>query len=735
MAPEPVLSEQLRLLPVTGNFWQLQQQIDATAVTEPLDFAALATPRLLKSSRDVSSWVFTPQEMLQLPAGDPYQPGRPMSLPDLLGLNRAELRLLRMELLNYSTGAPLAANNLTPRAIENGLLRPERHNWFQRNQLRMNVPIGERFALIASKTGQWAEQTIPIRPENLGTRMLIGYLRGEYQTTRFGRFDGMFHGSKADLSGMGLPYGVETFHARRMAQPILPSPYLRETNRMDFFQAGWRLDTIWARYQYSTANLDTLPNVAAIRPARIDLLTGIADGPALSNMAVRTRHAFRIHGGHPQGARRRIEAGFSYWTADATNHWGVPGGRQILTLAGAPVSILQTGEHSRNHVRVSNLVAEFRHSWQVSRWLRAEQGVSIDHSQGGPVSWTNILPQAGIALTPIRRLTIRGSYQRQVLPMAGRFAEFGDPAAPSGLEFSPEGTLLRRFGGRYSSVLGGIQRPFRDVFQAVAFADLPYGIFAEIRGFRGDDRRRLLASNVGVTDADFRPREIFRPIFEDYITVFDQTPESLGRDRFLLAHSRERTLNAGYTLRAGIRHGASFVAASFTAEKSFGTTNPGNGVLENDPLVLGALGMDPNTWINASGRAFFDRAYIGRIHGWTTWKGFEIGAAIQYFDGLAFGQRLLVQGMTQGPLVVHSTVRGSPEGGHRTEYVGTLDVRVARPVEVRGVVLRFVADVFNVTNSAKQLVECDIMDADFERRMPLMLQPPRIVRFGIELRY
>jgi hypothetical protein len=39
----------------------------------------------------------------------------------------------------------------------------------------------------------------------------------------------------------------------------------------------------------------------------------------------------------------------------------------------------------------------------------------------------------------------------------------------------------------------------------------------------------------------------------------------------------------------------------FRAEKSYGPTNPGDAVYENDPGVIGSLLLNPNTSIHADG--------------------------------------------------------------------------------------------------------------------------------------
>jgi hypothetical protein len=68
--------------------------------------------------------------------------------------------------------------------------------------------------------------------------------------------------------------------------------------------------------------------------------------------------------------------------------------------------------------------------------------------------------------------------------------------------------------------------------------------------------------------------------------------------------------------------------------------------------------------------------------------------------GVCLARKLLVQTLPQGPLVVFATVRGSPEGGHRTEYHASLDLRLSRKFSLGRGRIRISADLFNVTNAA-----------------------------------
>jgi hypothetical protein len=75
-------------------------------------------------------------------------------------------------------------------------------------------------------------------------------------------------------------------------------------------------------------------------------------------------------------------------------------------------------------------------------------------------------------------------------------------------------------------------------------------------------------------------------------------------------------------------------------------------VYENDPGVIGALLLDPNTVIHAAGPSFVDRAYVGKIQATdrlpASWGGFEMTSIANYLDGLVFSRQLLVMGCPKG---------------------------------------------------------------------------------------
>ena len=113
--------------------------------------------------------------------------------------------------------------------------------------------------------------------------------------------------------------------------------------------------------------------------------------------------------------------------------------------------------------------------------------------------------------------------------------------------------------------------------------------------------------------------------------------------------------------------------------------------------------------------------------------GIEIASAVVYTDGLAFARQLLVTGLAQGPILAAATVRGSPEGGNRAQYVIDWNLRLLREFELPVGALAVSADILNVTNAAERIQESDVSSPSFILRLPVAIQEPRSVR--LQLRY
>ena len=303
--------------------------------------------------------------------------------------------------------------------------------------------------------------------------------------------------------------------------------------------------------------------------------------------------------------------------------------------------------------------------------------------------------------------------------------------------------MLWRFGGPYSSISPSLGRPYSDEFNLDGEFTLSHWSFARIHVFRRDDKNRIAAVDTGVPASAFTPVSILDPgpdglpgtLDDQRLTVYAQNPATLGQDRYLLTNPAGlRMLHTGLAAEVATEWRRLTVHASFVAEKSYGPTNPGDAVYENDLSVIGALFLDPNTAINAVGRSFVDRAYIAKIQATyqlpASWGGFEMTSVANYLDGLVFARQLLVTGLPQGPFLVATTVRGSPEGGNRAQYVINWNVRLSRRFGLPFGGLGIFADALNVNSAGQKFQELDLSGPSFNLRLPAVIQTPRFVRIG-----
>lgn len=753
-------------------------QQEPGVVVEPLTLSALAAGAGALVSRYGYSWTATRYRLDGTDLTDPYQPGRPLGPVDVEALEKTALqpdgvvalqlrepsRAWHGRLASYSTESRLASDNLPPPSGRGLLQRPEQFHWLTHNHLEADGPLGRRADMFVSTTGQWASQTVPRAPpgEDLDSRALLGNARFRVNPVPRHQLEAGFSGAWTRTSGWALPAGLEALTGRRRAPPLRPHPDLEGHDGYSLVQAGWRpraKSAFELRYAYLRAHLDTRGGEPGA-PTRIELTTGgVSGSPPLANRALRTRHSFQAA---LQPAAPRLFARDHQFTlaaewqaAGMRNRYTAPGGVHAVTAEGEPAFVVELNTPARSHSRVQTLSLALEDRLALTGWLAVEAGIRLDSARGAEpasLSWHHLAPRVGLALT-LARLALRGGYARAYAPLAGRYLDFASPDSLSGLEyrwvdangdrrFQPRerGELLRRFGGAYSSISSRLRRPFADEFTVSAEVSLPARSFARVGAFRREDKYRLGVVNPPVFLSYLPPRIIQDPgpdfingTFDDQqVLVWEQDPATFGADRFLLRSTPAlRTLSEGVLLEAGAGHSGFQCRASFLAAKSTGQNNAGNEAWENDPGVAGSLFQDPNTLLYAYGRSFFDRAYTGRFL--ASWRaprklgGFESGSVVTYLDGLAFGRRLLVKDLAQGPMLIAATVRGSPEGGHRTQYYLSWDLRLSR----RFGALQAYADVFNVLNRGSRLREDDLSGPRFNQRLPLALQPARFLRLGL----
>ena len=699
-----------------------------------------------------------------------------------------------------NTGAPFSSSNLPAPASRGLVQQSDEFRWFTRDRLEIGGPLTRWADFYASGSGQWASQTEPLAVPGTDqrSRLLFGNARGRVRADAKDQFDALYSGSRINLSDGGIPAGIEALSGNRLAPSfVLPGGFLGqpETDHLDFLQVGWThlrpaasdLGIIEVRYGYSVAHLDTTVPSAQ---SRIEVLGGTVSGaPPLGNLAVRTRQgieaALRPGVVRAIGTRHQIVAGGGWKTSEPRNRFAAPSDMNLVTADGAPAFVIEfnTPLDSREIVRSFSSYIGDHISFTPS--VSLDLGALADFSRGSLpaqssppgafspartfaaqpdlIVWNSLSPRAGFAwqIPHSRGLVLRATYFRLYAPLAGRYLDFGNPNSLGGSvnqwiapntngPFQPgeQGNLLLHFGGSYSSISPSLQRPYSDEFDIGAEFHLAPRSVASIHLFRRDDKDRIATIDTGVPAQAFTPVSILDPgpdgipgTFDDQrLTVYAQNPATLGQDRYFLTNPAGlRMLNTGLLVEVGTAWRRLALHASFVAEKSYGPTNPGDAVYENDPGVIGSLFLDPNTLIHATGRSFVDRAYVGKVQATyqlpPAWGRIEVSSVANYLDGLVFARQLLVTGLPQGPFLVATTVRGSPEGGNRAQYVMNWNLRLSRQFILPVGRLAVSADVLNIANAAQRLQEDDLSGPSFNQRLPVSVQPPRFVRMGFRYEF
>ena len=703
-------------------------------------------------------------------------------------------------LSDASTGSALFSTNLPPPAGRGLVHQPHQFLWFTRDRFEIGGPITRWADIFASGAGQWASQTEPLsRASNERSRLLFGNARGRVRASARDQFDALYSGSRINLTDGGTPAGLEALTGNRMAPSfVLPGgfPGEPEADHLDFLQVGWThqlsaasdLGVVQVRYGYAIAHLDT--STASTGQSLIELLGGAVTGlPPLGNLAVRPRHqieaAWQSAVLRALGTRHRLVAGAGWKRSDVRNRFSTPSGMNLITANGAPAFVMEFNTPLDSREQVRSFSTHFADHVSLAPSLSLDLGARADFSRGSLpaqssprgyfastrvfagqpdlIDWDNVSPRAGFAwqVPHSHGLVFRGTYFRVYVPLAGRYLDFGNPNSLGGsasrwvapdpnVPFGPgqQGNLLWRFGGPYSSISPSLGRPYSDEFDLGGEFALSRRSFASIHLFRRDDKNRIAVIDTGVPASAFTPVSILDPgpdgipgTFDDQrLTVFAQNPATLGQDRYLLTNPAGlRMLHAGLAAEVGTQWRRLTLQASFVAEKSYGPTNPGDAVYQNDPGVVGALFLDPNTAIHAAGRSFVDRAYVGKIQ--ATYRlprscgGFEMTSVVNYLDGLVFARQLLVAGLPQGAFLVATTVRGSPEGGNRAQYVINWNVHFSRSFGLPFGSIGIFTDVLNASNAGQKLQEIDLNGPFFNLRLPAAIQTPRFVRIGFRYHF
>jgi len=681
----------------------------------------------------------------------------------------------------YYLGDPFQSSNLDARLRRFGFTAGPRFRRFVEGQFQLGgaVPRMKKWSFFSSFGLQHLTRVIPGFSATPNTTVSSALVRFDGRLGPRDRFNLMSTGQIVDNSNLGARTGVT------------PSATLRGHDRFEVVQGHWTHyrsgDLVWqvlGGFSHSSPT-DTLQHGVA-EANRTQLFTGGMAGAApLESDSARSRFSLMGQGQAWLSFLRRqhqMDFGLDLEESKSTEERRIFGDfEQLYYPLGVPVEVIEYDTPSHTKQRLRELSIYLDDHLRVAGRVMVRAGLSLDSSNaflppqrsgagtfvaarqfpgaGSVVSWTTLSPRLGVSIPLLQRFggtTLSAGYARYHHVLPASYANYANPTSLGGRVFlwndlnhdgifqpGEEKTLLRVLGGPYSSVDPYLRRPFTDEFAIGLDQQVGDRLFIEARGFRRDQKRLIDTVNAGVPASAYIPVSVFDPgndnipgtSDDQILTVYNQDPRTLGQDRYLLTNLPG--LRSSYKgLEISIRRNLAergFVSVSFTASKAVGTTNPGNTEIENDPGVVGSLFDNPNNLLNARGRMFFDRAYVGKIASYVRLPfGLYSGSVIRYADGLPFGRKLIITGFNQGPFYVMATPRGEP-GGFRTQFDLSFDQRVGRDFAVGRFRLSAVVDVFNLLNSNRNLFEYDISGPLFPPRTPVEIQNPRVLRFGLRL--
>ncbi|MBZ5543653.1 MAG: hypothetical protein LAO07_08235 [Acidobacteriia bacterium] len=779
----------LRQLPNSGNVWSLLENQEPSSVTNRIDVGGLATGAPALFGALGASWTENQYFLNRLNVTDPYLPGWPIIEPDLDALSEVSTLTGAKPAHFGAAGANLLLSTPEPRDAFHGSTR-----WFYSGQSLQSDPRGARLAqlyfpgperfkhFVDGDVQLGGKLPLPSAPwpffTSLSTQQLSKTLGGFDAPIDVHVYRALTEVTPISQGGgrLNLLYSAQhIFNSREGADlRIAPaSTTLRNDNFHQFQARGERAlgSAVWLAAGFGVAHAIISSGIqpGLTELSAIDMPQMARTGAApLSNAGVRTRYQAdallqAVHDG-PVGSHS-LALGGEWERSDISNRWDALGGLERTTVYGVGVEVTLWNTPTAARAHTQNVAVFAQDAWRPVRWLRLPLGLRLENSSGRAggagrgIRWTTLEPRAGLVFPLHRRgPALRASWSRYGHVLQGRYLDFGNRAALGGQVFRWDdvnsdlavqpgeiGPLLTRFGGLYSAIDRGLARPFTDEVSVGLDQEFGSGFRASVRFFRRDTHRRIALSNVGVPAADYATVIFPDPgndgvpgtADDQLLTLYNRNPDALGQDFLLLTNPPGLHGSfKGFEIRLvkPLRDVWEFTA-SFTAMRTLAATNPGNSVFENDPEVVGALGTDPNTFVMATSRTYFDRAFVSKATGYYfAPKGFQLGFVAKYYDGLPFGRLVFVDGFNQGPFFVRATPRAHP-GGFQTQFNFTLDTRVAREFRLRRGTLSGYLDFFNLLNLEKNTLEADLTGPTFELRVPLAIQAPRAARLGIEWRF
>ncbi|MBN2244722.1 MAG: carboxypeptidase regulatory-like domain-containing protein [Candidatus Aminicenantes bacterium] len=778
---------QLQNSPISHNVWSLIENMDLSANTNRIDTGGLWNnyPALF-SARGGTSWTQNHYLLNGMDITDPFETGKPLLFPDIYALEFTQMinaghppsALSPGGYFNLITQQPsdtfhgglsafyiqqsLQSSNITPGLQEEGLSESHGFDYLMDGNFHLSGPlVPQKIAFFTSFSAFDL------------SRDLADYNSLDRSTALSGLFTLSFKlpSSQLNLLWTGQILDYPSFGAKRY---IPFTATLARKDQYHYMQAIFETRPhphhffkIGAGSNWGDIQSDFQDDLAL--PYSLNLFENIYTGAAPQTFNDHRKTLSLMVEGLSLfpgilGIKHQLQYGFQARFAESTSQIDIYKNLHIHYFNDAPLAVIKYNTPLERKESGKYLNFYLQDTLTLKNYLSFYVGFNLSRDKGWSpdipetthrIEWMNLSPRIGmiIPLNRAKTSAFRLSAARYYFSLRLQYLIYGNPNSLAGLVYSWEdlnkdnifqedeqGQLIRREGPYFAEIDPNIKRPYTDEI-ALSFSHASQsGWIFTIGGFFRSTKDLINTLNTGVPLSVYIP-EYYIDLGDDRIkhtyddrlfTVFNQNPDTLGQDFFLLTNAdsgNKPTYYFGADIDLLKRFGDKFTFFfSLNAMEVTGTTNPGNTEYENDDGIIGTLYNDPNSLINSRGRLRFDRAYTSRL-GFTYLAPFDIrlAAVLKYYDGQPFARKIIISGMNQGPFFIQAT----PRGETRYEFNSTFDIRIEKIFRFGSSQLHIILDGFNILNSSQATQENALTRADYLVRAATEIQSPRVFRLGL----
>lgn len=792
-------SSTMEELPTARNLWVLLESQVPGVVTDRVDVGGLRGDVPARFGGLGSSWTQNAYVLQGFDLSDPYTGDRPLFFPDFDALEAIKVGtavhsadiavpgiaatlvprrggdVLSGGAQFFGQGGATQGDNVTAKKRSEGVTSPERFRDFASGNVHLGGPLVPG---LASYFLSVSETDFTRYPQSVSDSVSSSLKTGLLNLTAS-------LGSH-ELSLLWTGYDVSRPNAGVSARiPLSATVRELETSNVlvltDTIPLSRTL-SLEGRLGYVSASPRQLRQDGTREQAGMEMFTGVQTGAApmeTSGGRTRLEAAGVLHGRtgvfRPAGLSVPVEtdyrAGLSWEETALSRRWDALDGVNLNFFGGQPYSVALVDPAGRTESHLRNITAFVQTRSLVGGALTVDAGLQLRSARGWlttsaepAISWTTLSPRLSLSLPVSRKTVLRAGFSRCYHRLPAQYLDFGDSDAASSQtylwndlngdrQFQPGelGPLQKVSGGAYSRIDPGLKAPYTDELMIGADVDLgPFDL--RVRAMHRQERRLVETVDTGVPFSAYHPVTIHDNggdnvpgTWDDQeLTVYEQDPATLGKNSYLLTNPEGfKSFYQGVDIVLALKGGHSRLRGnvSFSAYRIVGTASQLAESQEYDQGVIGNLYDDPNSLVNAKSRLFFDRAFIakGTLLYSLPW-GLSASGVAKYWDGLPFGRKVVVTGLAQGPFYVFATPRGNdpqPTGtqGHRVEYNLTVDLGIEKTFLVAGRRLMARIDVFNLLNQDKNTRENDLSGDNFQARVPLEIQAPRVFRAGLRYEF